>query len=279
MKKLVVAPTGEWVEKLLTINILKRVEYFIDKAGHEKIWYGKPVFPHEYLLTEDKENVLIIIADTKYYEELSTKLKKMGFKENVHFYNGWRLSEDFFLNIQDCNWQQFEAKTQNTFKNLHWDKRARMMVSMIPDDVKSIVDFGCGNRRLENYLNPDITYMGLDYISRGKDTIVCDVNTEKLPVIDADCAFMAGFLCYVSDLENFLRQLNYKYLLMSYSGIECYNVFSLFQNRRGLGCLENYKYSWEIVKMVLSHGYVMLAVNGISFEKYYLFKREYENAK
>ena len=46
---------------------------------------------------------------------------------------------------------------------------AEFMASMIPSNVKSIMDIGCGDKKLKKYLNQDIKYYGLDFVSRGGD--------------------------------------------------------------------------------------------------------------
>ena len=50
-----------------------------------------------------------------------------------------------------------------------WEKRAEFMAAMIPSDVKSIMDIGCGDKKLKKYLTQDIKYYGLDFVSRGGD--------------------------------------------------------------------------------------------------------------
>ena len=99
MKKLVVFFTGKWTEKLLSIDSLAKVNYFVDNRVPDNeldVWHGKPVYSPLKLLEERKEDVLIIIADSKYYQEISRQLSKMGFLENIHYYNGWNIPEEYF---------------------------------------------------------------------------------------------------------------------------------------------------------------------------------------
>lgn len=272
MKKLIIFSIGEWTEKLLSIDSLKRVDYFIDKdmdINKEGTWHGKPVYSPYKLLEENRDDVLIIIADSKYYNEISKQLNKMGLEENFHYYNGWNLPEKYFLNIKENNWQAYEVK--DTFERQGWDERAFIMSSMIPEDVHSIVDFGCGNQRLKEYLREDIQYTGLDYVYRGQDSIVCDVNKDVLPEITADCAYMAGFLMYVKELKKFLSQIRTKYILFSYEGRQTYQLFGLFQNRGKIPCIENYKNLWDVIQIVLDNGYILMKTSGRNCETFCLF--------
>ena len=40
----------------------------------------------------------------------------------------------------------------------------------------------------------------IDYCERNKETIICDINKEKLPDIKVDLYYMAGIIDYVTDI-------------------------------------------------------------------------------
>ncbi len=274
MKKLIVFFTGKWTEKLLSIDSLAKVNYFVDNRVSNNefdVWHGKPVYSPLKLLEERKEDVLIIIADSKYYQEISRKLSKMGFLENIHYYNGWDIPEEYFLNMKKNDWKYFEEEI--TFGRASWDERAAVMSSMIPEDVRSIIDFGCGNQRLKKYLNEDIQYIGLDYIYRGENTIVCDVNQDTLPSINADCAYMAGFLMYVKRMDSFFSQIATKYILLSYEGHEVCSMFGVYEDRGKPLCYENYKNLWEVIQLVLDNQYRLIKISGRICETFCLFQK------
>lgn len=78
------------------------------------------------------------------------------------------------------------------------------------------MDIGCGEELLKEFLCKDIKYYGLDYCERNKETIICDINKEKLPDIKVDLYYMAGIIDYVTDIPNFIKQLSRaKYVVMS----------------------------------------------------------------
>lgn len=274
MRKVIVYPVGIWTERLLPIDSLNYIDYFIsdnvEDSEHE-VWHGKPVYTIAKLKDESPDEVIIIIADSKYYKSISGQLNQMGFAENKHYFNGWHLSEHFFLAIKENEWQRFEKA--DTFDKYNWNARAASMATLIPEDVHSIIDFGCGNQRLKNYLRPDIRYIGLDYIARDENTIVCDVNKESLPQIDADCIYMAGFLMYVKNLESFLKQINTRYILLSYEGREVFDTFGIAQSRGMLPCIENYKNTWEIIQGFLDSNYNLVKISGRDRETYCLFRK------
>ena len=99
----------------------------------------------------------------------------------------------------------------------YFEYRTKRMAELMPDDVKTILDLGCGNERLRNVIDSDITYYGLDYVKRSENTIICDVNREHLPKIEVDLYFMAGFLTYVNDMGLLFSQMTgAKYILFSW---------------------------------------------------------------
>lgn len=87
---------------------------------------------------------------------------------------------------------------------------------MIPDDVQSIMDIGCGDCKLKKYLPENIKYIGVDYCKREDNTIVCDLNIDKLPQQFVDMYYLAGVLPYVSDKEQLFSLMgNAKYIILS----------------------------------------------------------------
>lgn len=123
-----------------------------------------------------------------------------------------------FVKIFERLQQEFEQSDTNALKRQRqgWKDRARAMSQLIPEDVKVLMDIGCGEELLKEFLCKDIKYYGLDYCERNKETIICDINKEKLPDIKVDLYYMAGIIDYVTDIPNFIKQLSRaKYVVMS----------------------------------------------------------------
>lgn len=210
MKKIIGCTAGEWALKLYTVDRFISLEYLLDEQEGE---YGicgvsKRVHSYEYLRNEKIDDLIVIINDTRKYEEIKKKLEKYGLIENIHFFNGWKLDSNFYHEVYaDKSWQEFEKSDTNALKRQRqgWKDRARAMSQLIPEDVKTLMDIGCGEELLKEFLCKDINYYGLDYCERNKETIICDINKEKLPDIKVDLYYMAGIIDYVTDIPNFIK--------------------------------------------------------------------------
>ena len=221
MKKIIGCPAGEWALKLYTVDRFISLEYLLDEQEGEYGICGFPqrVHSYEYLRNEKIDDLIVIINDTRKYEEIKKKLEKYGLIENIHFFNGWKLDSNFYHEVYaDKGWQELEQSDTNALKRQRqgWKDRARAMSQLIPEDVKVLMDIGCGEELLKEFLCKDIKYYGLDYCERNKETIICDINKEKLPDIKVDLYYMAGIIDYVIDIPNFIKQLSRaKYVVMS----------------------------------------------------------------
>lgn len=221
MKKIIGCPAGEWALKLYTVDRFISLEYLLDEQEGEYGICGFPqrVHSYEYLRNEKIDDLIVIINDTRKYEEIKKKLEKYGLIENIHFFNGWKLDSNFYHEVYaDKGWQEFEQSDTNALKRQRqgWKDRARAMSQLIPEDVKVLMDIGCGEELLKEFLCKDIKYYGLGYCERNKETIICDINKEKLPDIKVDLYYMAGIIDYVIDIPNFIKQLSRaKYVVMS----------------------------------------------------------------
>ncbi len=221
MKKIIGCPAGEWALKLYTVDRFISLEYLLDEQEGE---YGicgvsKRVHSYEYLRNEKPDDLIVIVNDTRKYEEIKKKLEKYGLIENIHFFNGWKLDSKFYHEVYaDKSWQEFEQSDTNALNRQRqgWKDRARAMSQLIPEDVKVLMDIGCGEELLKEFLCKDIKYYGLDYCERNSETVICDINKEKLPDIKVDLYYMAGIIDYVTDIPNFIKQLSRaKYVVMS----------------------------------------------------------------
>ena len=221
MKKLIGCPTGEWAKKLFTLERFENLAYFIDDYEGEFGYDGlkKAVYNYKHLEKENKENTIVIITDTRKYEEIKELLEGYGWIENIHFFNGWKLDINFYhILYADKDWINFENENSDALARQRqgWKKRAEMMAKMIPRDVTSILDIGCGEGLVKQYLPDNIKYYGLDYCKRDDDTIVCDLNKEELPNIDVDLYYLCGVFDYIEDKKHFIKGLkNVKYVLLS----------------------------------------------------------------
>ena len=275
MKKVIAVPAGRWARELLTLAGAERIEYFLDddpeiqKNGFSTGTSVKPVYPVNHAAAENPDDIVIVITDSRAFAELRDRLTSFGLEENRHFFDGWHLDIGFYRTIGDgfTTWMQYENSVGG-FDYSEFDRRAGKMASLIPPDVTSVMDMGCGDEVLKRHLNPKIKYYGLDVVRRSADTIICDANAEPLPDIQVDAYYMAGFLLYMNDVEKLISQMRgAKYLifdLWNYVEFRRYdNIYMNIYTRRARSV------SWNAREQFLSLPEMInaLTANGFVIEK------------
>lgn len=185
---------------------------------------GVPVCSIQRLWEEYPDDVVVLISDSHRYWEAKDLLEAHGFKENVHFFNGWKLNFEFYQTIFGAgHWEVFEQAHKDIMQQRHhvWLRRARLLSELLPKDIGSIMDVGCGEGLLRSFLPKSVAYYGVDYCQRNADTIICDINREQLPAIRVDAYVLAGVLMYVKDKESLIRQMkNAKYIVVAHWAYE-----------------------------------------------------------
>lgn len=223
MKKIIGCPAGEWAKKLYTVDRFEKLAYLLDNEEGEFEAFSekeiKHIYRYDHLKNEDKNSIIIIINDTRKYQDIKEKLESYGLQENKHFFNGWKLDSSFYAEVYgDKEWKDFEKEDVTALSRQRegWKKRAEFMASMIPDDITSIMDIGCGEGLIKEYLPKNVKYYGVDYCMRDEKTLICDINNESLPDKRVDLYYMAGVIDYVIDVKKFIIQLKQaKYVLIS----------------------------------------------------------------
>lgn len=61
----------------------------------------------------------------------------------------------------------------------------------------------------KKYLKPTVDYIGVDYIKRDDETIVCDFNNGEFPKVQVDTVFVSDVLEYIGDPQWFWEKLAY----------------------------------------------------------------------
>ena len=273
MKKVIAMPAGRWARELLTLAGAERIEYFLDddpeiqKRGFPTGNSVKQVCPIDRITAENPEDIVIVITDTGYYADFRDRLASFGLEENRHFFDGWHLDISFYRMIGDgfTTWTQYENSVGG-FDYSEFSSRAGKMAALIPSDVTSLMDMGCGDEVLRRYLNPAIKYYGLDVVRRSADTILCDANVDPLPDIQVDAYYMAGFLLYMNDVEKLISQMRgAKYLifdLWNYVEFRRYdNIYMNIYTRRARSVSwntrENYLSLPEVIDALTANGFVI----------------------
>jgi len=105
--------------------------------------------------------------------------------------------------------------------NPEWKDRIQLMSQFISEG-EAVLDLGCGQMWLKEYLPNNCNYLGVDYISRDTDTIICNFNSFEFPSATADTAFISGCLEYITPFKWFLKEVtdNCNKVILSYCIIE-----------------------------------------------------------
>jgi hypothetical protein len=91
-----------------------------------------------------------------------------------------------------------------------WAGRTQLIAQLVPKGTR-VIEFGAGKRKLESQIDPTCTYIPCDIVSRGKDTLVLDLNARPLPNLrhlNLDMAVFAGVIEYIADLGSFVTWLS-----------------------------------------------------------------------
>lgn len=90
----------------------------------------------------------------------------------------------------------------------NWDERTRILADMITP-YESVLEFGCGLQALRRYLPTWTRYTGVDLSDKFGASMICDLNSEKLPDFPPhDVAVFGGVLEYVLDVPRIIKVLS-----------------------------------------------------------------------
>ncbi len=265
MKKMIVYCAGEWAQKLLTIERYKEIEYFIEsEPGDRKFTdffgeaYAKPIYSPDVLDKEDPNDIIIIISDNVKYAEAKSILESKGLVENKHFFNGWKLDFTYYKRYYgDNSWQNFEETDSVGVNQKSYGIRAKIMNKLIPNDVASVMDVGCGNCELKQYLSSDIRYYGLDFLARNGVDFVCDINNDMIPDIHVDLYYLAGLIYYADDPDRLISQFkNAKYILLDYGGTERYLRLDGVPDDPLVNARNNFISTDELFRILRKNGFI-----------------------
>jgi hypothetical protein len=129
-----------------------------------------------------------------------------------------------------------------------WDSRTQQLAALIEPGA-SVLEFGAGRRRLQAFLPENCTYTPSDIVDRGGGTIVCDLNSDRLPRLPQhDVAVFSGVLEYVNDVPQLIAQLSpyCKVIIASYAAANARNRSRM--KRRAAGWVNDFSSS-EIIEI------------------------------
>lgn len=102
-----------------------------------------------------------------------------------------------------------------------WKERIMLMSKFISPN-SSVIDLGCGQMWVKDYLPDNCSYLGVDYVKRGDDSLICDFNKLEFPIIKSDFAFVSGCFEYVEESKWFVGKIaeNFNSCIVSYCSLE-----------------------------------------------------------
>lgn len=144
------------------------------------------------------------------------------------------------------NWQEVERFDPT------WRERISLMARHIAPGDGIVADLGCGPMWLKEFLPRDVHYIGVDYRYRGEGCIVCNLDTDDFPELDATVYFVSGCLEYMSDPDALIRSMatRSRKCIVSYCGLE---HFSNLRERASRGW-KNHLLDSDIVAIFSRYG-------------------------
>jgi hypothetical protein len=103
-----------------------------------------------------------------------------------------------------------------------WEERSRIIASLVPK-ASRVIEFGAGRGVLANFLDPTCSYVASDFVRRGPETRVWDLNERPLPDLSSlapDVAVFAGVFEYIARLNAIPFWLS-RYVSMCIASYEC----------------------------------------------------------
>lgn len=91
-----------------------------------------------------------------------------------------------------------------------WSARAALAAEILGKQ-RAVVDLGCGTMTLERYLAKSTLYRPVDVVSRDARTVICDLNAELPPKLDASAVVCLGLLEYLVDPARLMQELLKQY--------------------------------------------------------------------
>lgn len=218
---------------------------FADKNAEErkKMTEKEVISPNQ--LKSYYRDANIVISTNIYFEEVKKGLLEDGFSEEQI------LSYTLFV-PQNVVWTDLED-------NIDWElmrPSVEVFAKWIPEDAKSVADYGAGQMYVRTFLRPQTKYYPIDYIKRFEETIVCDLNTGKFPDIKAEVSVLNGVLEFLTTAEALMEhvaQNTSRQIIVSYMTLDC---FSDVGARRASGYVSDLT-EQKIINTFFAGGFVL----------------------
>ena len=228
--KYVIFGVGMVTKSLMNADKLKRIDYFVDndQSLHGETYLGKEIKKPDVLATEDKEDILVIISSFGSHSIMARQLEQMGFESGRNYVTCFQFQGDESLPVlfENTTWKQNEDHySRTTLDEKVVSPRTFVALSMVDfTDARSVLNLGEGRRNVASILPENVGYIGVDYLKRRPETIVCDFDKREFPDVKADVVLILGCYEWIHEAKWLLRKAvealnpNGQMILTSYYG-------------------------------------------------------------
>lgn len=113
-KRIILFGTGK-MSRIISMIISPKPAYYVDnnELKRGKHFCRRIIHNPEILKNEDKDGLIVLVA-SQFYREICAQMEKMGFTENIHFFNGKELynkaMKKTHISIYTTLWDAWQAK-------------------------------------------------------------------------------------------------------------------------------------------------------------------------
>lgn len=219
-----------------------KIDGYVD-SNKEKQRNAEAISPET--LKELHSNANIVIATVMYFNEVEKALLELGFKEEqIIPYKVFLADEITWLDLDEgANWTGMRIRTKQLSK---W----------IDEKTKSIVDYAAGEMFIKTMISPEVEYYPIDYIKRTDETILCDLNKDSFPNINADVAIVGGILELLTTTEKLVKHICETTKLRIVTSYITLEKFSDISGRRDSAYITDYTEK-QFVELFEQNGFIL----------------------
>lgn len=191
----------------------------------------------------------IAITSIVYRDEIMEDLLRLGIESE-------RILQPYIFMPDEVDWRAIEDDGRADWELMR--KRFQMIAEWgwIPNNVKSVADYGAGHKFIKALLPEAANYYPIDFIDRGDHTIICDFNKQEFPNIHAELSVCAGVLMYVEPAKELVDHIcghTDRQIIFSFITLE---KMPNIDTRRKLGFCQDFTEA-QIIDMFAGQEYVL----------------------
>lgn len=159
---------------------------------------GEYITPRDIVQKYADANV--IVTSLVYGREITEDLLELGVRKEQIFQCGIFMPDRI-------TWKEIEEEGRADWELMKQRIEVLVRSGWFPEKIKTVADYGCGQRVIEKLLPSDTVYYPIDYISRGADTIICDFSKQEFPDIFSELSICFGVLMYIRPADELVAHI------------------------------------------------------------------------